>query len=182
MPTTADFLNYAQWAGIATLVFGAIVGLSFFFQWGIRFRLVGATGLMGVLTVGLFALGVVPFTRTLVPGAVRYSTVYDGGSTQAVIVVAPTLTESQLVATLQQAAGDLFSPGRLGRGTDKLTIRARTMLHPQDGVSQPLVLGEIKRSLFDRNDEQIEITVNRESLALLPQPVDPAESAEDVAK
>jgi hypothetical protein len=182
MPTTADFLTYAQWAGITTLVFGAIAVLSFLVKWGIRFRLVGATGFMAVLTVGLFALSVVPITRTVVPGAVRFSTVYDAGSTQAVIIVAPTITESQLVATLQQAAGDLFSPGRLGRGTDQLTIRARTMLHPQDGVSQPLVLGQIKRSLFERNDEQMEITINRDNLALLPQPSVAADSARDVAK
>jgi hypothetical protein len=182
MPTTADFLTYAQWAGIATLVFGAIAGLSFLFKWGIRFRLVGATGFTAVLTVGLFALGVVPFTRTLVPGAVRFSTIYDAGSTLAVITVAPEITEDQLVATLQQAAGDLFSPGRMGRGTDKLTIRARTVLHPEDGVSRPVYLGQVQRSLFDRNDAQMEITVNHDSLALLPKPVTQAETPKAVSE
>lgn len=164
----ANFLTYAQWAGIATLVIGAIAGLAFLFQWGFRFRLVGATGFTAVLTIGLFALGVVPFTRTVVPGAVRFSTVYDTGAAQVVITVPKEITEEQLAATLRQAASDLYSPGRLSRGQDKVTIRARTVLHPQPGISEPLYLGQVRRSLFDRNDENMEITLYPESFAKLP--------------
>jgi hypothetical protein len=170
MPTNADFFQFAQWAGIATLVFGAIALLSFLFKWGIRFRLVGATGFLLVLTVGLFGLGIVPFTRTVIPGAVRYSTVYDSGADRVVIVVPQTITETELTATLQQAASNLFSPGRLSRGDNKLTIQARTVLHPQPGVSQPLYLGQIRRSLFIRNDDQMEIKLYPESFAQLPKP------------
>lgn len=168
MLTTADFSTYAQWAGIATLAFGALSGLAFLLKWGIRFRLVGVTGFMAVLTVGLFSLGLVPFTRTVIPGAVRFSTVFDSGAAQAVIVVPPTITESELTATLQQAASDLFSMGRLGRGEDQLTIRARTVLHPEPGVSQPLLLGQIKRSLSVREDENMAIELFPENLAKLP--------------
>lgn len=168
MPTTDDFLTYAQWAGIATLAFAALAGLGFLFRWGIRFRLVGTTGFMVVLTVGLLTLGLIPFTRTVVPGAVNFSTVFDSGAAQAVIVVPPTITESQLTATLEQAASDLFSMGRLSRGEDLLTIRARTVLHPEPGVSEPLVLGQIKRSLSVRNDENMSIEVFQKNLAKLP--------------
>lgn len=178
MPTTADFLTAAQWSGIATLIFGAIAVLGFIFGWGIRFRLVGATGFMVVLTAGLFSLGLVPFTRTVVPGAVRFFTVYDSGATQAVIVVPSSITESQLTATLQQAANDLFSPGRLSRGeNNQLTIRARTVLHPAEGVSEPLYLGQVKRSLFERDDEQMTIEVFPENLAKLPTPAPSADTS-----
>jgi Protein of function (DUF2518) len=170
MFTTADFLTFAQWSGIATLVFGALALLSFVVKWGIRFRLVGVTGFMGVLTVGLFALSLVPFTRTVVPGAVKFSTVYDTGAIQAVISVPPTITPTELEATLQQAANDLFSPGRLGRRDDLLTIRARTVLHPEPGLSQPLYLGQVRRSLIVRDDEQMTIELNAANLAKLPQP------------
>jgi hypothetical protein len=171
MPTTADFLTYAQWAGIATLAFAGLAILSFVVKWGIRFRLVGVTGFMLVLTVGLFALGLVPFNRTVVPGAIKFSTVYDSGATQAVISVPPTITVSELNATLQQAANDLFSFGRQGRAQDKLTVRARTVLHPEPGVSIPLYLGEIRRSLVAREDDQMEIELIPEHVAkLLPAP------------
>jgi hypothetical protein len=168
MPTTADFLTYTQWAGIATLAFAALTVLSFVLKWGIRFRLVGVTGFMLVLTSGLFALGLVPFTRTVVPGAVKFSTVYDTGATQTVIAVPPTITVSELDATLRQAAYDLFSPGRLGRAQDKLTIRARTVLHPEPGLSEPLFLGQVRRSLTEREDDQMVIELFPENIAKLP--------------
>jgi hypothetical protein len=171
MLTTADFLIATKWVGITTLVFAAITVLGFILKWGIRFRLVGVTGFLGVLTSGLFALGLVPFTRSVIPGAVRFSTVYDNGSTQAVIAVRPQISESQLEATLRQAASDLYSYGRLGRtGEDQLTIRARTIIHPEPGVSKPLYLGQVKRSLSSRNDEQMEIALFPENLAQLPKP------------
>lgn len=171
MPTPIDFATAAQWAGVLTLVSLAIAILSFVLQWGIRFRLVGATGFMGVLTVGLFALSLGPITRTAVPGSVRYSLVYDTGTTQVVIALPPTVTEPQLEATLQQAASNLFSRGRLSpRQETQLTIRARTIVHPRPGVSEPLILGQAKRSLAQREDDQIEVQINRENLARLPQP------------
>jgi len=171
MLTTADFLTATKWVGITTLVFAAITVLGFILKWGIRFRLVGVTGFLGVLTSGLFALGLVPFTRSVIPGAVHFSTVYDNGATQAVIAVRPQISESQLEATLRQAASDLYSYGRLGRtGEEQLTIRARTIIHPEPGVSKPLYLGQVKRSLSSRNDEQMEIAIFPDNLAQLPKP------------
>lgn len=170
MFTPDAFLTYTQWAGLATLFFAALTLLSFLVKWGIRFRLVGVTGFMIVLTSGLFALSLVPFTRTVIPGAVRFSTVYDSGAAQAVIAVPPTITATELDATLRQAANDLFSPGRLSRGENLLTIRARTVLHPEPGVSQPLYLGQIRRSLYVRDDDQMMIELNPANIAKLPKP------------
>jgi hypothetical protein len=170
MLTNADFLTFAQWSGILTLACGIIAILGFIFKWGIRFRLVGITGFMLVLTGGLFALGLVPFTRTVIPGAARFSRVYDNGGNQAVIAVSPQLTESELEATLRQAASDLFSYGRLGGANNQLTIRARTIIHPEPGVSKPLFLGQAKRSLATRNDQQMAVEIYPESFAQLPKP------------
>ena len=168
MPIDIDFLVVSKWSAIATLSVGVLATLAFVLKWGIRFRLVGITGFMGVLTGGVFALGLVPFTRMVVPGALQFSTIYDSGATQAVIAVPPSISETELEATLKQAASNLFSPGRLGGRSEKLTIRARTVLHPEAGVSQPLFLGEVKRSLIARDDEQIEITIYSDRLAQLP--------------
>lgn len=169
MLTTAEFLQYTQWSGIATLVFAALTVLSFILKWGIRFRLVGATGFMVVLTSGLFALSLAPLSRTVIPGAVRYSRVYDNGVTQAVIAIPPQISPSQLEATLRQAASDLYSSGRLGtRGDNQLTIRARTIVHPEPGVSVPLYLGQVKRALATREDPQMAVEVYQEKFAQLP--------------
>lgn len=169
MQTGTNFLIAGEWVGIATLACAALVILGFIFKWGIRFRLVGATGLLGVVSTGLLALSLVPITRTVIPGAMRFSRVYDSGVTQVVIALPPKITETELSATLRQAANDLFSPGRLSRGDQQLTIRARTILHPEPGISEPLYLGQIKRSLLLRDDPQMETTIFQESLARLPQ-------------
>jgi len=168
MPTTADFLTFTQWAGILTLACGALTLLGFMFKWGLRFRMVGATGFLVVLTGGLFALSLVPLSRTVIPGAVPYSLVYDNGGNQTVIAVAPQITESELEATLRQAASNLYSYGRLGGVDNQLTIRARTILHPKANVSLPLFLGQVKRSLSVRDDEQMVIDIYPENFAQLP--------------
>jgi hypothetical protein len=168
MPTPADFFTYTQWSGLLGMGLAVLAGLGFLFKWGIRFRLVGATGFTIVLTVGLFALSVVPLTRTVVPGATRFTTVYDSGATLATIAVPPTITEEQLRATLQQASSDLFTAGRLGRSQEPFLLRARTVVHIKDGLSQPLYLGELKQSRPDGGVEPIAIRIYPENFAKLP--------------
>jgi hypothetical protein len=171
MLTTANFLQYTQWSGIATLVFAALVVLAFIFKWGIRFRLVGTTGFMLVLTAGLFGLSIVPLSRTVVPGAVRYTLIYDNGSNQAVIATSPKITPTQVEATLRQAANNLFSYGRSGTlQDDNLTVRARTIIHPEPGVSIPVYLGEVKRSLISHQNSPITVKIYTDNFAQLPKP------------
>lgn len=165
MLSTAEFFIVFKWAGILTLVCGVLAVLGFLFKWGIRFRLVGITGFMAVLTGGLFALSLVPLTRVEIPGAVHYARVYDNGGTQTVIALPPTITESELEATLRQAAGDLFSPGRFSAaGENQLTVRARTIVHPEPGVSKPIYIGQVKRALGVREDENMDIEIYSDKL------------------
>ena len=159
MLTNAELLEASKWGAILMVICGAIATLAFIFNWGIKFRLVGITAFMGVLAGGIFALGLGLYTRTAVPGAVPYSLVYDNGGKRTVIAVEPEVTKSELKATMEQAAGDLFSPGRLGVGDNLLTIKVRTIIHPEEGVSEPIYLGEVKRSLAKREDEDTEINI-----------------------
>ncbi|WP_298976506.1 Ycf51 family protein [uncultured Thermosynechococcus sp.] len=157
MLTPADFATYSRWAGVATLVMAGLTVLTFVFRWGVRFRFVGITGFLGVVTVGLFALSIVPIVRAPVPGAAKYTLVYDNGATQVVITVPPAIERSALEATLVQAANDLFSLGRLGRGGDRLTVIARTVVHPEPGVTEPVILGVATRSLSDRANSTVTV-------------------------
>ena len=158
---------YAQWAGILTVALAILTVIAFILKWGFRFRLVGVTSFMAVIAAGIFGLGLGLFARTEIPGAVRYSLVYDTGGAQTVVSVPSSIAESQLEATMQQAAADLYSPGRSGRGTDYLTIRVRTIIHPEPGVSQPLFLGEVRRSLATRYDDKLAIEIFPEKVAIL---------------
>jgi hypothetical protein len=167
MVSTALLLTIGRWLGYFTLLCAALTVLGFVLKWGIRFRLVGATGFMTLLTAGVFALSLGLHTRTEIPGAIRYSRIFDKGEAQVVIAVPPTITEAQLDATLRQASADLFSPGRMSQGEKQLTIRARTVLHPEPGVSQPLFLGEAKRSLFSSQDSNATIEIDQAKFAQL---------------
>lgn len=165
-----SFGQYAQWSAIATVVFIVLTLISFLRKFGFRFRLIGATGFMGVLTFGLFTLSLMSsLTRVAIPNAARYSLVYDLGGRETVIAVAPDITEPQLEATLEQAAYDLFSPGRLAGTEAKLLIRARTVLHPSEGTSEPLFLGQVKRSLTLREDPNMEFQIFANRFKRLPQ-------------
>jgi len=167
VPSVAEFAQAARVMGGVTLLCALVTLVGFGWRWGIRFRLVGITGFMAVLTGGLFALGLTPVTRTVLPNASRYTTVYDGGGTQAVIAVSRHLTPEQLTATLQQAANDLFSYGRLATGDAVLTVRARTLLHPEPGVTEPLYLGQVRRSLRQRQDPGMVVELDSQALARL---------------
>ncbi len=164
MITTAEFLKYCQWSAIATLVFAVLTVLALVLKWGFKFRLVGATGFMGVLTVGLFGLSLVPIVHTSIPGALHYSLIYDNGSDRATIAVATPISETGLDATLRQAAGDLYSYGRSGAVDRQLKIRARTVIHPLPGVSEPLVLGEVSRSLGGGEAGELNVRIDRANL------------------
>jgi hypothetical protein len=170
MDIPLNFAKYTQWSGIATLVFLVLTIIAFLVGWGIRFRLVGVTSFMAVLTVGIFGLGLGLFTRTEIPGAVRFSLVYDNGANQAVISLPNTVTPEQVEATLKQAASDLFSSGRAGAGgNNQFIISARTLVHPQPGLSSPLYLGQIKKSFSAPGDNTPELQLFPESFAKISQ-------------
>lgn len=167
MPTPEEFLEATKWLGIATLTMAAITVLAFAFGWGIRFRLVGVTSFMGVLTGGLFGLSFEPFTRTVIPGAVPYETVYDSGAAQIVVKVPDTITESEIEATLQQAASNLFKPSRLGIPGQTPTIRARTILHLDGGMSELLYLGQVQPAKKPATGESFTVKLNPDAIANL---------------
>lgn len=162
--TPADFLQTTLWSLGFTGLFAVLALLAFVWQWGIRFRLVGITGFMAVLTVGLFSLSLFPITTTVVPGSVPYNVVYDNGAGQVVIKLPNDINKSQLEATLRQSAINQFSPGRMGQN---LLIRGRVLLHPEEGVTEPLYVGQVRRSQSDGDENDFNIEVDPEALTRL---------------
>ncbi len=168
MELPTDIITYSIWSGYATITFLVLTIIAWIAGWGFRFRLVGVTSFMGVVTASIFALSLGLFTHTTIPGAARYSLVYDNGSNKAVIIVSPDIEESAIAPTLRQAAADLLTYGRTGTGgNDQFTIAIRTILHPQDDVSRPLYLGQAKQSFITRDNDDITIQVFENNLSQL---------------
>lgn len=171
MPTvaTVDFFQIALWLGYTAIAALVLTIAAFVFGWGIRFRLVGITSFMVVLVIGSLGLGLGLFQRTEIPGAIRYSLVYDNGGAQVVLSLNPkegqVVDRDSLEATLKQAAYNLFSPSRFSSdGRNVMTIRLRTLDHSEPGISKPVLLGQVERSLSVRDDDQMKIKVYPERL------------------
>lgn len=165
MFTPAQFLQATGWIAIGTLAFGLLTAIAFFLKWGFRFRLVGATGLMGVLTVGLLGLSFEPFTQAQIPGAISYATVFDSGASQVVITVPGSITETELEATLQQAASNLLKPSRIGgAGQTTPTIRARTIVH-QPGISELVYVGQVTPGTSSTGERAPQVKIYPDALA-----------------
>ncbi|MFN5514765.1 MAG: Ycf51 family protein [Cyanobacteriota bacterium] len=163
-----DFGFYSRWSGYATLGIFFFTLLAFGLKWGFRFRLVGITGFMGVLTVGLLGLSLGFLDRGAVEGAVPFSRVYDNGANQIVILVKPDVTPEQVEATLRQASQTYFSYGRgAAQGNRQMLIRARTLIHPQPGQTQPLYLGQLQYTLGSAPDDGAAVTLDKKALAQL---------------
>jgi Protein of function (DUF2518) len=172
MFSTAALQTYAQWIAIIGGGLTLVTIVAWIASWGIRYRLVGITSFTFVVAASVFALGLGLFQRTTVPGALAYTRVFDTDTDRIVIAVPATIRADQLDATLRQAASDLFSPGRAS-STGVLTVRARTVLHPQRGLSLPLYVGEVRRSLSSREDENMVVELYQDNIALLPKPEAP---------
>lgn len=170
MPTPDDFLVATQWAAWGTLALMALAVLAFVLRWGIRFRLVGAAGFSVVLTVGLLGLSFEPFSRTIVPGAIPYATVYDSGASQIVISVPSTITVDALDATLRQAASNLFKPYRLGLPGQTTTVRARAIDHATPGVSRLVYVGQVQPAPRTAETTDYIVDIDRQALASLQNP------------
>lgn len=170
MQLTTDIITYALWSGYGTVACFLVTIIAFIASWGFRFRLVGVTSFMGVVTLSIFGLSLGLFSHTEIPGSTRYTLVYDNGANTAVVTIAPDTETSAIEPTLRQAAVDLYSYGRTGtNGDNKFIIRLRTVLHPETGVSQPLLLGQATRSLSTRNESNIKLEIFQDNIAQLPQ-------------
>ncbi|MDX2271279.1 MAG: Ycf51 family protein [Cyanobacteriota bacterium] len=157
--TTSSFALGAEILGILTLLLMVITMVVWWRQLAWRFAMVGYTGFALVLTVGCFALSVQPIMPATLSGSVRYTTVYDRGTEQAVIAVDPSITPEQLDLTLRQAAQNLLSSGRYSTGSPLFTLRARTVLHPAPDYSLPLYLGQLQQPLVNRRDPNPQVEI-----------------------
>ncbi|WP_017303781.1 Ycf51 family protein [Spirulina subsalsa] len=164
MQLPTDFAVYIQGCAIATGLFFLLTLLAFALKWGFRFRLVGITSFMVVLTIGVFGLSLGLFQRVAIPGAVRYTLVFDNAANNVVVTIPATVTEDELTATLQQAAIDISPFGRLGGDNSQVSIRARALIHPEPGISVPLYLGQATKRVADREQEAVQVYIFSENL------------------
>ena len=148
--TLQNAITWFAWAGIALF---ALTILFFIFNWGGKFRLVGATIFTLLLSASCWA-----FTESYRPpfsveGALYAPVVYDNGSDLVIAQAPEGFPEDAIEPTLKQIAGNLK-----GRGGNRslVHVRIRKLEPVNEGISKPILLGEVLRDVV--KNETLTIT------------------------
>jgi len=125
-----------------------ITSVTFFFKLKIKYRLTGATIFAFLLSVSSWAF-LQSYTENInIEGAIYVPVVYDNGYDLIVAKAENDFPIDSINPSLQQIAANLKKGSRSGRD---VTIRIRTLKKISEGVSQPIILGEIKKSFISPN-------------------------------
>ena len=136
-------------------IFGIIGGIlffitliTFFFNFPLKFRLTGATIFSFLLSVFSWAFIQSYSENIKIEGAVYLPIVYDNGSDLIITKADQDLPIESIKPTLEQISSNLKKGSRSGR---KVKIKIRRLEKVSEGVSKPIVIGEIEKSFITDN-------------------------------
>ena len=132
-----DVTKWLAWGGSGLGVFTI---LAYLFSWGIKFRLTGITIFTLLLSASCWAFDQSYRPPFNVEGYKYAPIVYDNGSDLVVAQASNDFPQEAIQPTLLQIAGNLKGGGRNGA---QVKVRLRKIVSAGDGISQPIVLGEI---------------------------------------
>ena len=136
-------------------IFGIIGGIlflitliTFFFNFPLKFRLTGATIFSLLLSIFSWAFLQSYSENIKIEGAVYLPIVYDNGSDLIITKADQDLPIESIEPTLEQISSNLKKGSRSGR---KVKIRIRRLEKISEGVSKPIVIGEVEKSFITDN-------------------------------
>ena len=136
-----DVTKWLAWGGSGL---GVLTVLAYLFNWGIKFRLTGTTIFTLLLSASCWAFEQ-SYTPPLNVEGYKYAPiVYDNGSDLVVAQASNDFPKEAIKPTLLQIAGNLKGGGRNGA---QVKVRLRKIESAGDGISKPIVLGEIINDL-----------------------------------
>ncbi len=134
--------NAITWFAWGGLGLAGITLISFITNWGIKFRLTGATIFTLLLSASCWAFEK-SYTPPVVIEGYKYAPiVYDNGSDLVVAQAEDNFPQEAIEPTLQQIASNLKGGGRNGV---VVTVRLRRLENVASGISKPVILGEVLR-------------------------------------
>ena len=136
-----DVTKWLAWGGSGL---GLLTVLAYITGWGIKFRLTGVTIFTLLLSASCWA-----FEKSYTPpfnveGYKYAPIVYDNGFDLVVAQASNDFPEESIKPTLLQIAGNLKGGGRNGA---QVKVRLRKIESVKDGISKPIILGEIINDL-----------------------------------
>ena len=131
--------------GVIGIVLLFITLISFFFNFSLKFRLTGATIFSFLLSIFSWAF-LQSYSEIIdIDGSVYVPIVYDNGSDLIITKADQDFPLESIEPTLKQIASNLKKGSRSGR---KVKIRIRSLEKISEGVSKPIVIGEIEKSFI----------------------------------
>ena len=136
-----DVTRWLAWGGLGL---GFVTILAYLLSWGIKFRLTGITIFTLLLSASCWAFNQSYTPPVNVEGYKYAPIVYDNGYDLVVAQASNDFPKDAIKPTLLQIAGNLKGGGRNGA---QVKIRLRKIESAGDGISQPIILGEIINDL-----------------------------------
>ena len=140
--------DITQWLGWLGLFLAFLTLAAFIIRWDVKFRLVGATIFTFLLSASCWAFGESYSPPYKVEGAKYAPIVYDNGYDLVVAQAPKKFQPEDIEPTLKQIAGNLKGGGRNGA---IVTVRIREVIDEGNGISEPVILGEILKDLRKNN-------------------------------
>ncbi len=131
--------TWFAWLGLGLTL---ITLIAFLTKWGIRFRLVGASVFALLLSGSCWAFQESYTPPIKIEGALYVPVVYDNGADLVVAQVPKEFPDEAIQPSLEQIAQNLKGGGR---NVEKINVRIRRIDSAGEGISKPVVLGEVIR-------------------------------------
>ena len=134
--------------GIIGVILFFITLITFFLDLSLKFRLTGATIFSFLLSLFSWAFLQSYSENIKIEGAVYLPIVYDNGSDLIIAKADQDLPIESIEPSLKQISSNLKKGSRSGR---KVKIRIRGLEKISEGISKPIVIGEIEKSFITDN-------------------------------
>ena len=118
--------------------------LAFIFNFGFKFRIIGATIFSLLLSLSSWAFIQSYTEKVTIEGARYLPIVYDNGFDLIIAKAEDDFPEEFIEPTLQQLLENLRKGSRSGAN---VKIRIRKLEKISDGVSKPLIVGEVQKNV-----------------------------------
>ena len=130
--------------GFLGLFLLCVTVIAFIFNFGFKFRIIGATIFSMLLSLSSWAF-IQSYTEKVVIEDARYvPIVYDNGFDLIIAKADNNFPEQSIEPTLKQLSENLRKGSRSGAN---VKIKIRKLEKISDGVSKPVVIGEVKKNL-----------------------------------
>ena len=124
------------------LLMGAVI--DFIFNFGFKFRIIGATIFSLLLSLSSWAF-IQSYTQKIVIEDAKYvPIVYDNGFDLIIAKAEDDFPEESIEPTLKQLSENLRKGSRSGAN---VKIKIRKLEKISDGVSKPVVIGEVQKNV-----------------------------------